>query len=107
MAPFEHRLERSTPQPELLALLGRINRDPAIHGILVQLPPPPHIDEARVIAAIDPAKDVDGFHTVNAGLLATAAKVRGRADDYRLPARQHANGRKVSSCSLSEFRNRI
>jgi methylenetetrahydrofolate dehydrogenase (NADP+)/methenyltetrahydrofolate cyclohydrolase len=77
MAPFEHRLERGTPQPELPALLGRLNRDPAVHGIIVQLPLPPHIDQARVIAAIDPAKDVDGFHTVNAGLLATGGKGAG------------------------------
>jgi methylenetetrahydrofolate dehydrogenase (NADP+) / methenyltetrahydrofolate cyclohydrolase len=74
MASFEHRLDPSTPQAELMALLARLNGDPAVHGILVQLPLPAHIDEASVIAAIDPAKDVDGFHTVNAGLLATGGK---------------------------------
>lgn len=63
-------LEDSTSQEELLGLIHQLNSDPAIHGILVQSPPPPHIDEAAVTAALDPAKDVDGFHAVNAGKLA-------------------------------------
>ena len=71
MASFEHRLDCGTSQARLLSLLDRLNRDPAVHGILVQLPLPPHIDETAVIASIEPAKDVDGFHAVNAGLLAT------------------------------------
>ena len=74
MESFEHRLDAATPQADLLALVGRLNADPAVHGILVQLPLPDHIDEAAVLTAIDPAKDVDGFHPVNAGLLATGGK---------------------------------
>ncbi len=71
MASFEHRLPEAVSQAELLALVARLNADPAVNGILVQLPLPRQIDAAAVIAAIDPAKDVDGFHPVNAGGLAT------------------------------------
>lgn len=71
MASFEHRLDADTTEAELLALIGRLNQDPAVDGILVQLPLPPHIGEAEVIAAINPDKDVDGFHIVNVGRLAT------------------------------------
>jgi methylenetetrahydrofolate dehydrogenase (NADP+) / methenyltetrahydrofolate cyclohydrolase len=71
MASFEHRLDAATPQADLLALVAALNADPAVDGILVQLPLPPHIDERLVLAAIDPAKDVDGFHVINAGRLAT------------------------------------
>jgi methylenetetrahydrofolate dehydrogenase (NADP+)/methenyltetrahydrofolate cyclohydrolase len=71
MASFEHRLPDSASQAELLALVARLNADPSVNGILVQLPLPRQIDAAAVIAAIDPAKDVDGFHPVNAGGLAT------------------------------------
>ncbi len=60
----------STTQAELLDLVAQLNADPAIHGILVQSPPPPHIDEAAIVRAIDPAKDVDGFHPVNVAKLA-------------------------------------
>lgn len=63
-------LPSDTSQAELLALVDELNRDPAIHGILVQSPPPLHIDEAAVVRAIDPAKDVDGFHPVNVAKLA-------------------------------------
>jgi methylenetetrahydrofolate dehydrogenase (NADP+) / methenyltetrahydrofolate cyclohydrolase len=63
-------LPGSTTQAELIALVKELNDDPAIHGILVQSPPPPHIDERAVIEAIDPRKDVDGFHPVNIGKLA-------------------------------------
>ena len=70
MASFEHRLPDSTSEGELLALVERLNADPAVDGILVQLPLPDHIDEQAVIAAIDPDKDVDGFHVTNAGRLA-------------------------------------
>ena len=70
MASFEHRLAASASPAELLALVADLNADPAVDGILVQLPLPPQIDERAVIAAIDPAKDVDGFHPVNAGRLA-------------------------------------
>jgi methylenetetrahydrofolate dehydrogenase (NADP+)/methenyltetrahydrofolate cyclohydrolase len=70
MASFEHRLDAATSQDDLLALVRRLNADPAVDGILVQLPLPPQIDEQAVIAALDPDKDVDGFHVVNAGRLA-------------------------------------
>ncbi len=63
-------LPASTTQEELLAHVETLNRDPAIHGILVQSPPPKHIDEAAIVRAIDPAKDVDGFHPVNVAKLA-------------------------------------
>jgi methylenetetrahydrofolate dehydrogenase (NADP+)/methenyltetrahydrofolate cyclohydrolase len=71
MESFEHRLPAETPEAELLDLVGRLNADPAVHGILVQLPLPDHIDAEKVIAAIDPDKDVDGFHVSNVGRLAT------------------------------------
>lgn len=70
MESFEHRLADDISQAELIALVERLNTDDAVDGILVQLPLPPHIDDKAVIAAIDPAKDVDGFHVVNAGRLA-------------------------------------
>ncbi len=70
MNSFEHRLAETTSQDELLALVERLNADDAVDGILVQLPLPRGIDEQAVIAAIDPDKDVDGFHVINAGRLA-------------------------------------
>ena len=70
MAGFEHRLPDGVSQDELLALVARLNDDEAVDGILVQLPLPAGIDDKAVIDAIDPAKDVDGFHPVNAGRLA-------------------------------------
>ncbi len=71
MASFEHKLDAATPEAELLALVERLNRDPNVHGILVQLPLPKHIDSAKVLNLIDPTKDVDGFHPINVGKLAT------------------------------------
>lgn len=71
MASFEHRLPAETTQAELLALVERLNRDDAVDGILVQLPLPKQIDPEAILRAIDPAKDVDGFHPVNVGLVAT------------------------------------
>lgn len=71
MESFSHQLADTTSEAELLDLVERLNRDDNVDGILVQLPLPPHIDSSRVIAAIDPAKDVDGFHPANAGRLAT------------------------------------
>jgi methylenetetrahydrofolate dehydrogenase (NADP+)/methenyltetrahydrofolate cyclohydrolase len=65
------RLPAETPEAELLGIVDGLNADPAVHGILVQLPLPRHIDTQKVLLAINPAKDVDGFHPVNAGLLAT------------------------------------
>jgi methylenetetrahydrofolate dehydrogenase (NADP+)/methenyltetrahydrofolate cyclohydrolase len=70
MASFEHKLSADISEMELLELVERLNADPAVDGILVQLPLPPHIDPNNVITAIDPDKDVDGFHPVNAGRLA-------------------------------------
>ncbi|HET7512613.1 MAG TPA: bifunctional 5,10-methylenetetrahydrofolate dehydrogenase/5,10-methenyltetrahydrofolate cyclohydrolase [Chthoniobacterales bacterium] len=65
-------LPEETTQEELLGRVDALNRDPAIHGILVQSPPPPHIDEAAIVMALDPAKDVDGFHPINIAKLALA-----------------------------------
>lgn len=70
MASVEHLLPDDTPERDLLDLVETLNRDERIDGILVQLPLPPQIDQRKVIAALDPAKDVDGFHPVNAGRLA-------------------------------------
>jgi len=69
---YSHKVElpAETTQTELLSIVGSLNADPAIHGILVQSPPPSHIDEAAIVAAIDPRKDVDGFHPVNVAKLA-------------------------------------
>ena len=71
MNSFEHVLAEDVPEATLLGLIDQLNRDPAVHGILVQLPLPRHIDPEKVIEAIVPAKDVDGFHPWNAGRLAT------------------------------------
>lgn len=71
MASFEHKLAADTPQADLLALIAKLNADPNVHGILVQLPLPKGLDAQAVINAIDPAKDVDGLHPINAGRLAT------------------------------------
>ncbi|MEO8374377.1 MAG: tetrahydrofolate dehydrogenase/cyclohydrolase catalytic domain-containing protein, partial [Sphingomonas bacterium] len=71
MEGFEYRFPADVPEAELLALVDRLNVDVNVDGILVQLPLPPHIDERVVTTRIDPDKDVDGFHPVNAGRLAT------------------------------------
>ncbi|MBY0230041.1 MAG: bifunctional methylenetetrahydrofolate dehydrogenase/methenyltetrahydrofolate cyclohydrolase FolD [Gemmataceae bacterium] len=70
MASTLHALPAATPQEEMLALVGRLNADPSVHGILVQMPLPRHLDESAIIDAVDPMKDVDGFGTVSLGLLA-------------------------------------
>lgn len=74
MTSFEHRLPASTDQDTLMALIAKLNADPAVNGILVQLPLPKGMDEAAVINAILPEKDVDGFHILNVGRLATGQK---------------------------------
>jgi methylenetetrahydrofolate dehydrogenase (NADP+) / methenyltetrahydrofolate cyclohydrolase len=74
MASFEHKLPADTSEADLLALIARLNADAAVHGILVQLPLPGHLNSDLVINAIDPAKDVDGFHISNVGLLGTGQK---------------------------------
>jgi methylenetetrahydrofolate dehydrogenase (NADP+) / methenyltetrahydrofolate cyclohydrolase len=74
MASFEHKLAADTSEAALLALIHQLNNDPQVHGILVQLPLPAHLDSDLVINTIDPAKDVDGFHISNVGLLGTGQK---------------------------------
>ena len=74
MTSVEHRLPVATSEADLLALIAALNADPKVHGILVQLPRPSHLNSDLVINAIDPAKDADGFHISNVGLLATGQK---------------------------------
>ena len=74
MQSFEHRLAAETDTQELLGLIARLNADPAVHGILVQLPLPDHVQADLVTGAVDPAKDVDGFHVSNVGLLAIGGR---------------------------------
>ena len=74
MNSYEHKLDATTSQEDLLALIDKLNADPEVHGILVQLPLPAHLDSELVINSIDPAKDVDGFHISNVGLLGTGQK---------------------------------
>ena len=76
----DHRLPEATGEADLLSLIARLNADRTVHGILVQLPLPKQIDASKVLRAIDPGKDVDGFHVVNAGLLAT-----GQANEALVP----------------------
>jgi methylenetetrahydrofolate dehydrogenase (NADP+)/methenyltetrahydrofolate cyclohydrolase len=83
MASFDHRLGAKTSEAELLALIARLNDDDSVHGILVQLPLPKHIDTAQVLLAVDPAKDVDGFHPFNVGRLGTVAS--GAPLDFPVP----------------------
>jgi methylenetetrahydrofolate dehydrogenase (NADP+)/methenyltetrahydrofolate cyclohydrolase len=90
----DYRLAEDTTEEDLLELVAQLNADDAVDGILVQLPLPPHIDEERVIDAVDPAKDVDGFHPVNAGKLflgqdglaaATPTGIVTLLDEYEVP----------------------
>jgi len=74
MQSFEHKLDESTSQADLLALIDKLNNDETVHGILVQLPLPKHIDEATVLDSINNEKDVDGFHLTNVGLLNTGGE---------------------------------
>lgn len=74
MNSYEHKLDAGTSEADLLALIGKLNADPAVHGILVQLPLPKHLNEDLVINSIAPEKDVDGFHISNVGLLGTGQK---------------------------------
>ena len=73
MASFEHRLDNKTPEADLLELIDKLNKDDAVHGILVQLPLPGHIAESKILSTINPDKDVDGFHLMNVGRLWTGA----------------------------------
>ncbi len=70
MRPFDHQLPADTSEADLLALIAKLNADPAVHGILVQLPLPPQINAARAVGSVSPDKDVDGFHPINFGRLA-------------------------------------
>lgn len=83
MASFDHQLGADASEQELLSLIARLNADPTVNGILVQLPLPRHIDTAKVLLAIDPAKDVDGFHPVNVGRLGSIAA--GAPLDFPVP----------------------
>ncbi len=74
MNSFEHKLPADVSRDDLFALIDRLNADPAVNGILVQFPVPDHLSEAEIVARIDPAKDVDGLHIENAGLLASGQK---------------------------------
>jgi len=71
MRPFDHHLPTGVSEAELLALVQKLNADPAVHGVLVQMPLPPQISAKLIVASIDPDKDVDGFHPLNAGRLVT------------------------------------
>ncbi len=71
MNSWEHKMPADTSEADLLAMVRQLNDDPSVHGILVQMPVPKHIDSAKVLNTIDPAKDVDGFHVVNVGKLST------------------------------------
>ncbi len=74
MNSFEHKLDADTSEADLLAVVDKLNNDPAVHGILVQLPLPDHLNEVLIINSISPEKDVDGFHISNVGLLGTGQK---------------------------------
>ena len=74
MNSYEHKLDADTSEADLLSLIDQLNNDPAVHGILVQLPLPDHLNSDLVINSIDPVKDVDGFHISNVGLLGTGQK---------------------------------
>jgi methylenetetrahydrofolate dehydrogenase (NADP+)/methenyltetrahydrofolate cyclohydrolase len=74
---IDHRLPGATSADDLIELIRRLNADPSVHGILVQLPLPSHIRSVDILREIDPAKDVDGFHPINAGLLASGDSTRG------------------------------
>ena len=83
MASFDHRLPAETTEAELLALIARLNADRSVNGILVQLPLPKHIDTPKILLAIDPNKDVDGFHPINVGRLGSIAA--GAPLDFPVP----------------------
>jgi len=83
MTNFDHRLPAETTEADLLALIAQLNGDALVHGILVQLPLPRHIDTAHVLLAVDPAKDVDGFHPFNVGRLGSSAP--GAPLDFPVP----------------------
>src|SRR5262245_44690226 len=83
MASFDHRLPAETTEAELLALIAKLNADRTVNGILVQLPLPKHIDTPKVLLAVDPNKDVDGFHPINVGRLGSLTP--GHPLDFPVP----------------------
>lgn len=83
MASFDHRLPAEITERELLALVAGLNADPVVNGILIQLPLPRQIDTSRVLVAVDPDKDVDGFHPINVGRLGSIAP--GAPLDFPVP----------------------
>ena len=85
MNSFEHKLDADTSEADLLTLVDQLNNDPAVHGILVQLPLPKHLNEDLVINSISPEKDVDGFHISNVGLLGTGQKSMGAVYAFGQP----------------------
>jgi len=98
MNSYEHKLSADTSEKALLELIEQLNVDPSVHGILVQLPLPEHLNSDLVINAIDPAKDVDGFHISNVGLLGTGAVVVGRSNIVGKPMAQLLLG---DSCTVT------
>ena len=99
MHPFDRHLPESVTDTELLELIAELNADPQVNGILVQLPLPKHIDAHKIISAIDPAKDVDGFHPLNAGRLASGLPAwcparRSAASCWRRPCAPRSPGSK-------------
>jgi len=97
MKSVEHRLDADVSETELLEMIRNLNNDPSIHGILVQLPLPDHLNSDLVINSIDPAKDVDGFHISNVGLLGTGWRSFCWATAVRL--RLHIAARRTSRVS--------
>lgn len=91
MQSFEHRLPSDASETSLLKLISDLNADPAVSGILVQLPLPSHLDSSIVIGAIDPAKDVDGFRVINAGRLATGQDALVACTQFGCPMLQQAH----------------
>jgi len=96
LASWQHRLPESTSQDEVLALVGRLNADPSVHGILVQLPLPRHIDVRRVVESIDVDKDVDGFHLYNVGALVLGQSVFPPCTPYGVQLLLEATGIEVA-----------
>jgi hypothetical protein len=95
------RLPADAPEDELLQLLAELNADDAVDGILVQLPLPSHLDEAKVIEAIDPAKDIDGLHPMNAGRLYLGPSASGQMSQRGMRATQTVAPRSISACAAA------
>jgi len=96
MNSYEHRLDAATSKTDLLALIARLNADPAVHGILVQLPLPAHLDAGQLSNAIDPAKDVDGFHPYNLGRLAQREPLLRSCTPYGVMRLVESTGAKIA-----------